>query len=274
MSFIASCIQVNSQNDMQANLDNSAELIRKAKADGASLIALPENVAFMASNYSELRDNSYLQDEHPAVKFYTELAKELEATLLLGSIAIKEEDKEKLINRSFVINNKGKITDTYDKIHLFDVELPNGETHRETERFEAGDTAVVADLDMCELGMSICYDVRFPLLYRTLAKAGAEVLSIPAAFTEHTGKAHWHTLLRARAIENGCFVIAPAQCGKHPSGRETYGHSLIINPWGEILQEAGDDVGYIIAEIDTAKVEKTRNIIPSLQYDKGFNLED
>ncbi len=274
MSFIASCIQTNSQNDMQANLDNSAELIRKAATDGASLIALPENVAFMANNYSELRDNSYSQDDHPAIKFYTKLAAELNVTILIGSIAIKDADKEKLINRSFVINNNGKITDTYDKIHLFNVELPNGETHRETERFEAGDTAIVADLDMCRLGMSICYDLRFPMLYRTLAKGGAEVLSAPSAFTKHTGKAHWHALLRARAIENGCFVVAPAQCGSHPSGRETYGHSLIINPWGEILQEAGDDVGYIIAEIDTAEVDKTHTIIPSLLYDKGFNLDD
>jgi predicted amidohydrolase len=190
--------------------------------------------------------------------------------LMIGSLAIKVSDT-KTANRSFLFDPKGRIEARYDKVHLFDVNLPSGETYRESNTVAPGCEAVVANLPFARIGMSVCYDLRFPQLYRTLAKNGAEILTMPSAFTETTGKAHWHVLLRARAIENGCFVMAPAQGGVHANGRHTYGHSLIVGPWGDILAEGGVDPAVVAAEIDLEEIAAARGRVPSLQHDRPFN---
>jgi predicted amidohydrolase len=197
------------------------------------------------------------------------LARELHVHLLLGSIVTKV-DAEKLANRSILLRPDGDIERRYDKIHMFDVDLPSGETYRESAVFHPGDKAVLAPLPWGVLGMTICYDLRFPHLYRALGQAGADFISIPAAFTVPTGRAHWHVLMRARAIENGAFVFAPAQWGEHATGRRTYGHSLIVAPWGEILAEAEDGIGVIVAEIDPAKVLEARRQVPALYHDRRY----
>jgi predicted amidohydrolase len=200
------------------------------------------------------------------------LARELKVWILIGSVQLPS-SPGKSWNRSLLIDDTGKTVAHYDKIHLFDVTLKNGETYSESARITGGGEAVIAHTPWGKLGMTICYDVRFPHLYRTLAQAGAEFLSIPSAFTHTTGTAHWHALLRARAIENGAYVFAPAQCGEHPGNRKTYGHSLIVNPWGEIIAEAGEDkTGIITATIDTDAVRKARLMIPSLTHDRAFGI--
>ena len=190
-------------------------------------------------------------------------------TLLIGSLAIRA-DAGKCANRSYLIRPDGEVAARYDKIHMFDVQLNAGNIYRESDSYAAGGAAIVADVPAAKLGMSVCYDVRFPELFRQLAMAGAQIIAVPAAFTRITGEAHWHILLRARAIETGCFVIAPAQAGKHQDGRETYGHSLIIDPWGEILAEGGTEPGVISATLDLAKVDEVRGKIPSLSHVRPF----
>jgi len=181
---------------------------------------------------------------------------------------------ERAANRSFLIAPDGNILASYDKIHMFDIELDGGESYRESANYQPGETAVISDLPWGRIGLTICYDVRFPALYRALAEAGASFITVPSAFTVRTGEAHWSTLLRARAIENGCFIFAAAQAGKHESGRETYGHSLIVDPWGEILAEGGVEPGVVLAKIDPAKVQSVRKSIPSLQHGRRFGLAD
>jgi deaminated glutathione amidase len=204
---------------------------------------------------------------NPALAAFRELARETGAWLLVGSLAIKLE-AARLANRSFLLAPDGAIAARYDKIHMFDVDLKNGESYRESALYRPGDSTILARLPWGTLGMTVCYDLRFPYLYRALAQAGADFLSIPAAFTVPTGKAHWHVLQRARAIENGCFVFAPAQCGEHAEGRKTYGHSLIVDPWGEVLADAGEAVGFVTAEIEPAKVAEARRMVPSLRHDR------
>ncbi|MBV9063578.1 MAG: carbon-nitrogen hydrolase family protein, partial [Alphaproteobacteria bacterium] len=205
----------------------------------------------------------------PALPRFRRLAEELGIWLLIGSLAIKVSDR-KTANRSFLIDPQGRIAARYDKVFLFDVDLPSGETYRESKTVAGGNRAVMADLPWGKIGFSICYDLRFPQLYRRLARAGSSFLAVPSAFTETTGRAHWHVLLRARAIENGVFVIAPAQGGTHANGRRTYGHSLIVAPWGEILAEAGMEPCVIMAQIDAAAVRVARDRVPSLRHDKEF----
>ena len=176
----------------------------------------------------------------------------------------------RLLNEAFLVTPDGNIVAHYDKIHMFDVEVDDGQTYRESAAYQPGTRAVVAATPWGRLGMTVCYDVRFPYLYRSLAQAGAEFISVPAAFTRVTGQAHWHVLLRARAIENGCFVLAPAQCGEHAEKRRTYGHSLIIDPWGEVLADGGADVGFVVADIDLSKVAQARHSIPSLTHDRSI----
>lgn len=209
------------------------------------------------------------EDRDPALIAFRALAEELGLWLLIGSLPVKV-GETKTANRSFLLDPKGAIGARYDKIHLFDVELPSGESYRESNTVEGGASAVTADLPWGRIGLSVCYDLRFPQLYRTLAKRGAFLLTVPSAFTETTGKAHWHVLLRARAIENGAFVIAPAQGGLHANGRRTYGHSLIVSPWGQILAEGGIDPEVIIAEIDPDASAEARARIPSLQHDRDI----
>lgn len=270
MNHKIACIQINCQNNMQDNIRKSEDLIKQAADKGAVLIALPENAVFMPASPKESLDNGYLQEEHPALREFCRMAKEFQVWLLIGSLAIKISGSEKMANRSFLIDSNGSITEYYDKIHLYDAQVTGGESHQESKRYAAGNRMVVTKTPYGRFGMTICYDLRFPHLFRRLAKAGAEIIAVPSAFTKFTGQAHWHVLLRARAIETGCFIIAPAQTGEHPSGRKTFGHALIINPWGEIIAEAGDDEGFIIADVDTDMVYATRSQLASLSHDRDF----
>jgi len=268
-AFRAACVQLRSSDDVAENIRVTSELIREARAKGADFIATPENTTLMAADGGAKLEKTFSEDADPALPAFRALAEEVGAWLLIGSLAIKT-GAAKTANRSFLIDPKGRIAARYDKIHLFDTDPGSGESYRESNTVAGGHRAVTADLPWGKLGMTICYDLRFPRLYRRLAKAGAFMLSVPSAFTETTGKAHWHVLLRARAIENGAFVIAPAQGGGHANGRATYGHSLIVAPWGEILAEAGTEPGVILAEIDPAAVTSARSRVPSLTHDREF----
>lgn len=266
----AACIQTNSGPKVADNLSALEVLIRQAASEGATFIATPENsdrIRFPADPAS-----ASIESDHPGIPFAADLAKELGIHLLIGSYAIKLESG-KTANRSYMFGPDGALLDTYDKIHLFDVQLPTGEVHKESDSIKAGARAVAVDMGEAKLGLSICYDVRFAYLYRDLAKAGANILAVPAAFTVPTGRKHWEVLLRARAIETGSFVIAPAQVGEHENGRRTWGHSMIISPWGEILAEgSGDAPGVIHADIHLDHVRKSRQAIPTLTHDRDYTL--
>lgn len=257
-------IQTNVGSDIQANIEDLEKKIREAANNGAEFIATPENSDFILSPTSEKIAVCPIEGEHPLVPAIQALCSELKVRVLIGSISVKQ-NSGKMRNRSYLISHEGEIIAQYDKNHLFDVSLPNGEGYKESEYYEAGEKLVLADTHIAKIGLSICYDVRFPNMYRQYAKNGAQILTVPSAFTVPTGEAHWESLLRARAIENGAYVIAPAQTGEHHGGRKTYGHSLIIDPWGKILADAGKDVGIIYADIDLTKVEEVRQSIPSLQ---------
>jgi predicted amidohydrolase len=264
-TFTVACVQLNTTDDTVANSAAVETSIRGAAKQGAEFIALPENAFCMQAPGT---------GAHPPADAFIilceSLARELGVWILIGSVHVATPEG-KSWNRSLLLNPHGTVVVAYDKIHLFDVQLANGETYAESDRIAGGSKAVMYDAPWAKLGMTVCYDIRFPQLYRTLAKAGAGILLVPAAFTYTTGKAHWHTLLRARAIENGCFVIAPAQCGTHPGNRRTYGHSLVINPWGEIMAEGSEETPEIItAEIDTARIDEARAMIPSLTHDREF----
>ena len=264
------CIQLRSSDDIDWNVRQAVSLIRVAHKDGARFIATPENTTLMAPDGGAKLEKSFAEKDDPALPSFCALAKELGTWLLIGSLAIKV-SPTKTANRSFLIAPDGSIEARYDKVHLFDVNLPSGETYRESNTVAPGDRAVVASLPWGRLGLSVCYDLRFPQLYRSLAKAGAEILTMPSAFTETTGKAHWHVLLRARAIENACFVMAPAQGGEHANGRKTYGHSLIVGPWGDILAEGGIDPGVVAVELDLDDIASARGRVPALHHDRPFS---
>lgn len=271
--FTAAMVQMRTAMLPETSLAEGIKLIREAKDKGADYVQTPEVSNIIQVNRKGLFEVLASQEDDRSLKAYRDLASELKIYLHIGSLAIKA-TPERAANRSFLIAPTGDILASYDKIHMFDIELDGGESYRESANYQPGETAVISDLPWGRLGLTICYDVRFPALYRALAEAGAAFISVPSAFTVRTGQAHWHTLLRARAIENGCFVFAAAQAGKHESGRETYGHSLIIDPWGEILAEAGTDTGVILAKIDPAKVAAVRKTIPSLQHGRRFTLTD
>lgn len=268
-AFRAACVQTNSLRDIEPNLPIIADLVRRARDAGADFVLLPENVAMLEPESRLVREKARSEAEHPALPAFADLARSTGVWLLVGSLAIAL-DSGHVANRSLLIDPAGAVVARYDKIHLFDVDLGGGESYRESATIAPGDRAAVADLPWGRLGMSVCYDLRFPHLYRHLAKAGADFLAVPAAFTRVTGQAHWHVLQRARAIENGCFVFAPAQCGEHANGRLTYGHSLIVDPWGRVLADAGEDVGFIVADIDPAEVTAARRRIPALDHDRPF----
>ena len=263
------CVQPSSGQDQDANLAAAGQLVREACAAGAELIALPENVALMEHRTEVVQASACPLDSHPAARFFSLLAEETGVWLLAGSMAAKA-GEGRIANRSVLIDPSGAIVATYDKIHMFDVDLPNGESYRESEAFRPGGQAVVAETPWGGLGMTVCYDLRFPQLYRALAHAGARLITVPAAFTKHTGEAHWHILMRARAIESGCFVMAPCMWGSHSGDRKTYGHSLIVDPWGEVLADAGEGVGIITADLELARVEQVRAAIPALTHDRAF----
>lgn len=267
--FRAACVQLRSSDDVAENVRAACALIGDAKAQGAQFVATPENTTLMAPDGGAKLERSFEEEADPALPTFQSLAERLDLWLLIGSLAIKT-SADKTANRSFLIDPRGRIVARYSKIHLFDVDLPSGEKYRESNTVAGGDAAVIADTPWAKFGLTVCYDLRFPQLYRALAKAGATVLTVPSAFTETTGKAHWHALLRARAIENGAFVIAPAQGGLHANGRRTYGHSLIVAPWGEILAEGGTEPGVILADVDIALALDARTRVPSLKHDRPF----
>jgi predicted amidohydrolase len=269
ISVTVACLQTNSGREVAANIAAVRPWIARARDAGAELILMPENVAMVEPNERLQREKALPEADHPALQAFRKAAKETGAWLLVGSLAIRVGDG-KVANRSLLLDGEGRIVARYDKIHLFDVDLGDGERYRESNTIAPGNRAVVAATPWGRLGMSVCYDLRFPQLYRALAKAGADFLTIPAAFTRTTGQAHWHVLQRARAIETGCFVLAPAQCGVHAEGRETYGHSLIVDPWGVVVADGGDEVGMVVATIDRQQVDEARRRIPALTHDRGF----
>lgn len=268
----AACVQLNAGPDIDENLEVAQGLIRRAAGQGAQFIATPENTDCIRRYAKDKIAGSDAQDQYKPVQYFAALAKELNIWLLIGSLAIKI-DEERCANRSFLFAPDGSINATYDKIHMFDVNLSRTEFYNESKDYEAGKNAVIAGNDDFKLGLGICYDLRFPHLWRDMAKQGAQILSAPAAFTVPTGKAHWEVLLRARAIETGCFVIAPAQTGEHEGGRKTYGHSMIISPWGEILAAMEEGIGMISADLNMDDVEKARAKIPALTHDRKYSVQ-
>jgi len=268
--FTAACVQLASDIEPEANLRAAAEAIRRAREAGADFVLTPETTDMMEMKRRDAFAKAKGEAEHPGLAQLRDLAGELGCWLLIGSLVIRLGD-ERLANRSFLIDPAGQVAARYDKIHMFDVEVPDGQSYRESKAYQPGGAAVLADLPWGRLGLTVCYDLRFPQLYRALAQAGAEVLTVPSAFTRLTGRAHWHVLLRARAIETGSFVLAPAQCGETSQGRQTYGHSLIVAPWGEVLAEAGEEPAVILAEIDPARVAEARRMIPALGHDRVFD---
>ena len=270
-TFNAALVQLRSGLNPQANLDAAVKLIAEAKDRGAEYVQTPEMTNIMVLQHEQLFAAIVSEENDPTLATLRELARALSLYLHIGSLAIRA-SAEKAVNRSFLIDPKGEILARYDKIHMFDVDLAGGESYRESRNYRPGDYGVVADLPWGRLGITICYDLRFPALYRGLAEAGASFLAVPSAFTRQTGEAHWHVLQRARAIENGCFVFAAAQGGRHENGRETFGHSLIIDPWGRILAEGEREPGVVMAVIDPAEIAAARGRIPSLQHGRRFEI--
>jgi predicted amidohydrolase len=269
--FIAACIQTNSTPDLADNLEHIRPMIREARDRGAAFIALPENVNLIGAQRDKLFAQSPREEAHPAVAFFAAEARKTGAWILAGSVPVAT-DGDRLANRSLMFNPKGEIVARYDKIHMFDAALSETEVYQESNNYRPGNCAVTAETPWGKIGMTICYDLRFPQLHRALAKAGASIITIPAAFVATTGRLHWHVLTRARAIETGCFVIAPGQCGMHNEKRLSYGHSVIIAPSGEILAEAGEYPTVITAEIDLAEVAEARRKLPNLQHDCEFEF--
>jgi predicted amidohydrolase len=273
MSFKAALIQMRSSREMAPNLVEASKFIRQAASQGATFISTPEMTNIFEPDRERLKAVVMTEAEDSSVHGFMALAAKLKIWLHLGSMALKGEDG-KLVNRTLLLNPKGEIAARYDKIHLFDVDLPNGDKYRESETYTGGTQAVKVDAPFASLGFSICYDVRQPHLYHALSKAGSNVLLVPAAFTVPTGKAHWHVLLRARAIETGSYVIAAAQGGMHDSGRETFGHSKVVDPWGKVIAEAGVDPEYLLFEIDPAEAHAARARIPALVHAREFVLSE
>jgi predicted amidohydrolase len=274
--FTAACVQFTAGPDPEPNLQQVSELIHRARDRGAVLIMTPEVSNFIESG-KRRRDKARREADDPFLTGMRDLARATGAWILVGSLVIdpagepgSEPGEERLANRSFLIDASGGIVARYDKIHMFDIDLPGGESYRESNAYRPGGSTVIAETPWGRLGMTVCYDVRFPHLYRALAQAGADFLAVPSVFTVPTGKAHWHVLLRARAIENGCFVFAPAQWGEHAGGRRSYGHSLIVDPWGEVMADGGEEPGIVTAQIEPERIAKARGMVPSLQHDRAF----
>jgi predicted amidohydrolase len=267
--FKAACVQLRSTGDVAQNIRDTTALVREAAGQGATFIATPENTNIMAQDNRAKLAATFDEAHDPSLPAFAALAKDLEVWLLIGSLHIKVSDT-KTANRSFLFAPDGTVRARYDKIHLFDVTVAQGESYRESSQVEGGHDAVLADTEFGPLGMTVCYDLRFPQLYRRLAQASAFAFTIPSSFTVPTGEAHWHVLMRARAIENGAFVIAPAQGGLHSNGRKTYGHSLIVGPWGDVLAEAETEPCVIMAEIDPQLAAAAREKVPSLHHDRDF----
>jgi predicted amidohydrolase len=274
LGFNAAMVQMCTGMLPEHSLEQGTKLIRQAATEGADYVLTPEVSNMIQSNRKAMFEHLAAEEDDLSLKAYRALAAELKIHLHIGSLALLA-SPERAVNRSFLIGPDGMVIASYDKIHMFDIDLPGGESYRESANYQPGETAVISDLPWGRIGLTICYDVRFPALYRALAEAGASFLTVPSAFTVRTGEAHWHTLLRARAIENGCFVFAAAQAGTHESKRQSYGHSLIVDPWGVVLAEGGaTETGVFMARIDPAKVETARKTVPSLQHGRRFSLAD
>ncbi len=271
-SFVAACIQMRTGRNWLENLHVCEALIREAAAEGAVYVQTPEMTNVLERNRKAQLAASSFESDDPFLKQLGLLADELSIWIHIGSLAIRLEDN-KLANRGFMISPQGEIIAHYDKIHMFDVDLPDGESWRESESYSAGNVSPVIDLGVARLGMAICYDIRQPVLFREQSKAGAQVLTGPAAFTRQTGEVHWHVLQRARAIENGAFVVTAAQGGTHEDGRQTYGHSLIVDPWGKVIAELDhDEPGVLLAELEMVKVDEARQRIPAIKNECKFSV--
>jgi deaminated glutathione amidase len=270
-TFKAAMIQMRSGLKPGANIGDAVRMIGEAKSAGADYVLTPEMTNILGAKREQIFAAVVEEEVDASLATLREVAHKLGIYIHIGSLAIKI-SPDRAANRSFLVDPKGDIVVRYDKIHMFDVDLADGESYRESRNYRPGELAVLADLPWGRLGLTVCYDLRFPALYRALAEAGATMLAIPSAFTKQTGEAHWHVLVRTRAIENGCFVFAAAQGGKHENGRETFGHSLIVDPWGRILAEGGIAPGVVMAEIDPAEVVNARARIPSLQHGRRFEI--
>ena len=263
---LAAAIQTTSNDDIDSNLEAAGGHIETAAAEGAKLVVLPECFALMPSSHEQLRQCAEAHGEGKIQHFLSRLSRRLGIWIVAGTLPLRSHDPRRVFNSLLVYNAAGENVTRYDKIHLFDVDLPGGERHCESDYTHAGGECALADTPVGVVGLTVCYDLRFPELYRKLSALGATSLVVPSAFTVSTGAAHWMPLLRARAIENACYVIAPAQVGVHSSGRKTYGHSVIIDPWGEVLAERAAAPGVLFAEIDPGKVERIRGQLPSLSH--------
>jgi predicted amidohydrolase len=268
-SFKVALLQTQTGNELAANLETVSAMTREAAQNGASFVLTPEYTLMMDGSGRTMRSRALSPDGSPALPELQSLAKELSIWLLVGSLTL-ETDSDRIANRSFLIAADGSVQASYDKIHMFDATLPDGKVIKESSAYCPGSRAVTADTPWGRLGLTVCYDLRFPQLYRSLAKAGARYLTIPSSFQRATGKDHWHPLIQARAIENACFVFAPAMCGEHPGNRSTYGHSLVVDPWGKILADGGEAPGIVYADIDPQRVDKVRGMLPCLEHDVAF----
>jgi deaminated glutathione amidase len=269
--FKVACIQNSATPDVDHDVAICLRLIERAAQAGASLIALPEYCVGLDTKNGLLHPSTFPEQQHPALSAFEEAAASCGSWLLIGSIGVEAADG-RIYNRSIMLDPRGRIAARYDKLHLFDVDLGDGKIYRESATIAPGTSAVLSPCMESLIGLSVCYDLRFPQLYRAYAQAGAEMLAIPAAFTKITGEAHWHVLNRARAIETGSFVIAPCQYGTLAGGSQCYGHSLIVDPWGRILADGGEAEGVVVADIDLDLVTETRRRIPSLNHDRPFTL--
>jgi predicted amidohydrolase len=245
-------------------------MTREAARAGARFVLTPEYALMMDGSGRTMRERALSPDGSPALGELQALARDLGVWLLAGSLTLRTADN-RMTNRSYLISSGGEVAASYDKIHMFDVTLPDGKVIRESSAYCRGERAVVADTPWGKVGLTVCYDLRFPQLYRALAKAGAQYLTIPSSFQRATGKDHWQPLIQARAIENACFVFAPAMCGEHPGNRTTYGHSLVVDPWGKVLADGGEAPGIVYADVDPARIESVRSMLPSLRHDVPFS---
>ena len=265
------CLQTSPKPSVNSALEEALPLAKQAVSAGAQFLFLPEYFGGLMSEGSALVPPAFAENEHPFLAAFQGFSRKHGVWIMIGSIAITG-PAGKIINRGFVLNAEGEIVSHYDKLHMFDIQISDTEVYRESARVEPGKNSCLVGTGFTKIGHTICYDVRFPHLYRDLAKAGAEILCVPAAFTKKTGEAHWHVLNRARAIENGTYVISPCAVGPVDGGGETYGHSLVIDPWGEVLCDGGDCSGVVMVEIDLDKVEEARGKIPSLTHDRSYNI--
>lgn len=275
MTLKIGMIQTCSSDQPEENLKSIIPMIYKAHKQGARFIVTPEVSNCISRDPMHQQQVLCPENKDESLAKYCEIAADLQVWLLIGSLALKTDDAHgRFANRSFLIDPNGQIVARYDKIHMFDVALSEVETYAESATYRPGQQAVLKETEIANIGLTICYDLRFPSLFRQLAQAGAQIITVPSAFATITGKAHWHVLLRARAIETGCYIIAPAQSGIHSAsvgvGRETYGHSLVVNPWGDIIADAKSDVGVTVVEIDLKQVETARKRIPSLEHDRNY----